>query len=875
MESLPEITQVAVIAIAVFLIPGFVLNLISGTKLPWAIAAAVPTSFAIFGFTGWLTGQTGIRYGIPTVAAMWILLCIGAFFFHRLVRRRRSRTQLAPAPAARTGWWRAGGRRKARNAEAQSTSNGQATSPMQEPSTTTDAAASTLADVHGAAPTAVTSTDHGAPMVIAPSPSQPGTGGEQGFLSRHNVTWILPGLGAIVGCLLFLRASIKQFAGFEYTLGDIFQGWDVHWHASVVRWAMDSGIVDPTRMGELRNLDGHATMYYPSGWHAGAALVGDIAKITPIEATNLTGFVLPALALPLSVALLAWRIVGNRGLMAQLGAGLAGIGIYAFPTVFWIGNYVGAWPYVAAICMTGIVIALFMSVPTNPERALAAGLSFMAVVMVHPSAATVVVVFLGLWWLAKLVFQPSTPAAGFSGGLKVRARDFGLLALTGGIAGALLLPQLLAGSETTEEVAAYTDIQEVTRAESWGQVFTMATRHTDEFGQLNWAPMLVLAAIGAIVAAWKLNLWAHLTFAFSAWVTTNSIWPYPQPWDRWLEVIGALHYNSAHRLIMPIAMLLCAAAGVGAAALIRLISGSVLRSDIARRISAVVSIICGLVVGAVFVPLVEPAVREGADFAIGSPHDSRLVGDADRRAFDWLAKQPKSYEGTIMGEPADGHGWMYAYNSLPAIMKHYALPTYDDGSAEDLLVQYAHLVGAGNHGDARTRNKVDWAYDALEVNYLMASPPNFWAFQKENRALNSWLYTSPGLTLVYKDGPIAIFAVNAHFSDAQLEAMREAGSPDPLPEQLTYGELGIDLEATVDELAGTGAPGTADIELDRGDTSQAPESGTDDDGNEYLYGDATTKRDVNPYNVPYYHRPTVKDQGGIDITEVTPDPVSY
>ena len=63
--------------------------------------------------------------------------------------------------------------------------------------------------------------------------------------------------------------------------------------------------------------------------------------------------------------------------------------------------------------------------------------------------------------------------------------------------------------------------------------------------------------------------------------------------------------------------------------------------------------------------------------------------------------------------------------------------------------------------------------------------------------------------------------------------------------------------------------------LDRGDTAQAPESGTDDDGNEYLYGDATTKRDVNPYNVPYYHRPTVKDQGGIDITEVTPDPVSY
>lgn len=788
-----NIAHAALIAVAVFMVPGFVINLLSGIRVPWAVAAATPTTFALFGFSGWLLSQLGIRYDVGTVSVVWAIACLIAlawslaFYF---AGRRRREAVLHKAP-----WWKRYG----------------------------------------------------------------------GGLADPN--WILPAAGAITGSFLFLQRCISLFDDLPHRLADIPQGWDVQWHASEVRWVMDSGIADPTRMGELRNYEGHAQMYYPSGWHAGAGILGEIAHLTPIEATNLTGFVLPGIVLPLSVGLIAWRIVNRRGMLAQIGAGLSAVLIFCAPTVFWIGSYVGAWPYVAAMCMTGIVLALFMSIAAVPRRALAAGLGFMGLAMVHPSAVTVPVMALALWWLTRLIWAPSRKTSGFTAGALVRLKDLAVLALTGGIATAILLPQLLSGSASTEEVSSFTDLGDVSRAESWGEVFTMATRHHEEFGDINWTWLFVLAGIGAATALWRLNLWAPLTFGLSAWITADSIVPFADPWGGLLEFVGALHYNSAHRLIMPVTMFLFAAAGVGIATVIRLVTVGFLTQPIVRRISWGVSAVLAVAVAVIAIPAEQSLVEDGSDFAVASVHDGRMTNDSDTKAFDWLAKQPKAYEGTIMGDPADGHGWMYAYNGLPSIERHYLMSTNPVPGSVNTLYWHGNLAGAGNHGESHTRNSVDEAIDDLKVNYFVTSPPNFWAFQKEDRALAEWLYTSPGLTLVYKDGPVAIFAVNSHFTDEQLDRMRGSGSPDPLPHQATYGELGVNLLATEDMLS--------DATVDRGDTSQAPAVAHDADGNAYLYGDTTTPRDEDPSDVPYYHRPTLKDEGGVDITQVAPDPFDY
>src|SRR5699024_9290388 len=157
---------------------------------------------------------------------------------------------------------------------------------------------------------------------------------------------------------LIIDRAVDLLLSTEHGLGDIVQGWDVHWHASTVRFIDETGIASSTMMGQLRNIETQQDLFYPSAWHAGAWVLSDVGNLTIVEATNLTGIVLSGLLLPLAVALIAWRMINNRGLTAQIGAGFAGLITIASPVLFWVGNYVGAWPYVAAIGASGVVLAL-------------------------------------------------------------------------------------------------------------------------------------------------------------------------------------------------------------------------------------------------------------------------------------------------------------------------------------------------------------------------------------------------------------------------------------------------------------------------------------------------------------------------------------
>ena len=48
--------------------------------------------------------------------------------------------------------------------------------------------------------------------------------------------------------------------------------WDSVWHANTIRFILDTGQASPTHMGELRNVETHDALYYPSAFHALAAI---------------------------------------------------------------------------------------------------------------------------------------------------------------------------------------------------------------------------------------------------------------------------------------------------------------------------------------------------------------------------------------------------------------------------------------------------------------------------------------------------------------------------------------------------------------------------------------------------------------------------
>lgn len=603
--------------------------------------------------------------------------------------------------------------------------------------------------------------------------------------------WILPAAGSLTAMYLFFRRGFDFFDDVPHQLENIPQGWDVHWHGAMIRWIMNDGIADPTRMGELRNLETGADLYYPSGWHAGAALAGELAHLTPIAALNVANVIIPGILLPLSVAMIAWKMVGNRGLTAQLGAGIAAVGVFASPVLYWIGTYVGAWPYLAAVVASGIVLALFMHVPYRPQAAFAAALALGGMVQMHPAAVTIVILALVLWWLLYLVWVPSHRRDTLRGRILIRLRDIGWLALAGGVGSAVLLPQLLSGSDSTEEVAAFSATEDVTRGESWTRSFLMQTRHTDMFPDFDVRTLLIAAAIGAVVLlVWRRNFWAPAFYLISVWMTANALMPFDEPWGDLLGSIGNLHYATPHRLVMPVAMFTFAAAGIGIAAVIRLITLGPIRKFALG--STIASIVLGIGAGAGTVAwATTDRVMDGAAWAVQAPRtDQRMVSDVDLRAFDWLAQQPHAYDGLIMGEPADGHGWMYAYNSLPSLNRHYQWPDAAPDSDTSMAFWHGNLLGVGNHDDPDQTNDVDTAAKNLKLTYYFISPGSFWGFQVPNIDLIEGLWHAPGVTPVYHDENVFVFAVNQEFTDEQLAQMRQPGnSPWQLP-PLKTDELG-------------------------------------------------------------------------------------
>ncbi|MGV0342344.1 DUF6541 family protein [Corynebacterium mastitidis] len=789
-----DTAQIAYLAVLIFTLPGFLLSWASGLKTPWAAAAAMPVSFCVYGVAAWLIGLTPWRYDVLSIAAIWVLLLVlalawryGYEWLRGLGRHRRGG---------------AGARRDRGRALAVSVAHLPANADILG-----DAAWLSRATGMDPNPTvyrqALLPAAPAAPAAAAPArPEEPrrtlrewwaDPSGRRGSLL--DPAWVLPALGVVLGAHVIIGKSLEFIQRAPEGLNNVFQGWDVQWHANVVRWIMEAGVASPTRMGELHNIETQATMFYPSGWHAGTYLIAQIGGVSPIEAVNVASAVIPGVGFPLSVALLAWKMMGLRSITGQLGAALAGLLIFGAPAGYWVGSYVGAWPYVAAVSLTGVVIALFMTVPSNPRFGYAAAAALMGVSQMHPSAVTIVVVALLLWWLCWLLWVPSRRAEGARRALTVRLRDVGLLGAVGAAGTVLLLPQILVGSEVTEEMASFSGEEDISYGEAWAKVLEMTTRHVDAFEGMSLTWVFWAAAIGAVaLIGWRRNLWAPLLYLFSVAVAVNSLRPFGGFWSDALGAIGDLHYSMAHRLVLPVAMLVFASAGIGVAVLIRLVCLAPVKKWAVG--STVASVILAFPVGLAMYANLWSQMEEGAEWTINSSRvDDRMVSQVDLRAFEWLARQPHAYEGLIMGEPADGHSWMYAYNSLPTVMRHYDWPTDFKDSDTRLLYWWPNALGAGNPGAPNERNHVDEAAERMGVNYIFISPENFWMSQPRNERMMDGLWHTPGVTPVYAEENVAIFAVNEAFTDAELEKMREPGnSPEPLDELYpvpTKGEAGV------------------------------------------------------------------------------------
>lgn len=599
--------------------------------------------------------------------------------------------------------------------------------------------------------------------------------------------WVLPFAGVVAGSWLAIAKMVRFQESVPNGWGNITQGWDVQWHANAIRFVMDTGVASSTRMGELQNPETKIELFYPAAYHAMGGLYAQAAGLTPVQALNVLSVFLPGVLIPAAAAALAWSVLRGKGLTAQIAAGLAPIAAYTLPAVLWVGDYVGFRPYLVAIALACVVVAVFIEAPRDPQISFALAFCFLGVLSVHPAAVTVVVVAVVLYWLTSTLIRPDDS----------RLRDtlwMGLPAIVGAV---LYLPQVLAGSGQAEEVQNWEVKERRPLEDAFDTALHMNTRHVAEFFEtFDPTILLWLGAFGLLVGLFlKGQIWPIAFYAVSLAAVVHVYAPFEGTWGEFVNAIASLHYNAAHRLIIPVALMVVAAAAVGVAAIIRVFTLAPVAARVGNRATVwpttAAAVAVAVLVGWSMTGWAQDTSDEGAEKAFtSSREEQRVIGPDHLAAFDWLASRPEAYEGWTAGEAANGYSWLYAYAGVPTAARHYGWPMGGLGTDESVLTNHADVLGAGKRGEPGATNPVDQAAEDINVKFILSSGMAFWFFQTPNEHVHKAMWATQGVTPVFQKGAVTIFVVNEQFSEDQIRDLQrdaEENGSDPLPtfEQVT------------------------------------------------------------------------------------------
>lgn len=566
-------------------------------------------------------------------------------------------------------------------------------------------------------------------------------------MSRRGALGLVAGVG--LGVFIIAVTCIRPLATTGWAgIGTPSQVWDSLWHASSLQWITDTGIASSERMGELMNYDTHGFNYYPNTWHALGALVSPLVGTSnSIELYNTYSPATLAVTVPFGVAALAYWCARHR-LGADRSAFIAAVSAPVsalFPSLPYVEIWLTSVPNAVGVSLAPVAAVLVISAVRDRRRVLPAAVALSGVTATHPSGLIAAGVIVGLWWLLEGLWRPALS----------RWRDLLTLIVTGVLTVILIVPVVLGTIRVADtNTLPFFDFREDTVGKLQG-LAQAAFNGTVPLGVQDYPVwvliVLTVAGLGALLA---LRCWAGL----AAWVifvmiTANSVVSLgflSGP----LGMIGGYFYNSPHRLTFVVALISAAAAGVavGAVAL-----------WVADRLSGRVRWATSAALIAVLVVVAGAAVWRYPSNAIiaTKDHDQKLVGADDLAAYEWLAHQPGARDSLILNNLDQGTGWIYPATGLTPLFPFYRANDFSQRQRD--LYWGVDKIGADPHIDGIVRD--------MNVRYVIDSPPSYWWFQNgvpdpaNGRQGDPFLairdHGAPGLTKVFQQGDVTVFAVNA------------------------------------------------------------------------------------------------------------------
>ncbi len=559
------------------------------------------------------------------------------------------------------------------------------------------------------------------------SPASTGTGRPE----------LIAAAGVAVGAVAIALAAWRGMPNWQ----SIPSTWDSVWHANTVRWILDTGQASPTHMGELRNVETRAALYYPSTFHALAAVLAALTGAAPTTAYTLSSLAAAVWLFPLSAGLLTWQLLISRTTRWRTAAAAACAAALSasFTAVPYVEFDTASMPNMTAYGLAVPAFVLTASTPAHRDRIALAVLALIGVFSVHLTGGVVVVTFLAAWWLLEALPRP----------VRGRVRDFGVLLAVAVPTAAAMVPQFLGVLQQAEIIAGHTFLTHEGKKRALFDAVVQHTRHLNDFPIQNI--LIALAGAGFVLLLIRRIWWPAAVWLLLVISIVHSSAPFTGPLGTLTAAYGDLFYSDPRRLSAVVTLLLAPMAGVA------LFTAAVLAVAWLKR--AVVGRVddppgrpvwIGLTAGLLAAVCVGLAWHyfPRHRFLMGEKYDTVIVGDKDLAAFAYLASLPGARDSLIGNANVDGTAWMYAVAGLHPLWTHYDYPV-QQGPGYNRFIFWAYA------DDADHDPRVAQAVRELGIRYVITSSPVVRGFVMPDGLVS--LDKSASWTKIYDNGGARIY----------------------------------------------------------------------------------------------------------------------
>jgi D-galactosaminyltransferase len=518
--------------------------------------------------------------------------------------------------------------------------------------------------------------------------------------------------GVLLGALLIMWAAYRGLTHWQ----SIPSTWDAVWHANEVRFILDTGQASSTHMGELRNVETHQPLFYPSVFHALTAVFCQLTGAAPTTGYTLTSVAASVWLFPSSAAMLAWFLLRPRiSEWRTAGAAATSAAMSAsFTSVPYVEFGVAAMPNLAAYGVAVPTFFLITSTLRHRDRIPAAVLALVGILSLHLTGGFVVILFLLAWWLFDARRHPA----------RGRLADALILAVVAVPTALILAPQFIGVAHQADIIAGHAFPSFKCVKQGVIDALLLHTRHLNDFP--TQYGLLVLSAIGMAILLYKRIWWPPVLWLVLTVATIYSGAPFHNLFGATIEEFSQFFYNDPRRLSGVVTMLVTPMAGIAVFAMVLAVVALLKRS--AQRLTQRFARLPPAVwVSATVVLLVATTVLAARHYLyrhlvlFGDKYDSVIINQKDLDAMAYLATLPGARHTLIGDSNVDGTAWMYAVADLHPLWTHYDYPQQTGPG------YYRYIFWA--HADVDTDPRVAEAVRALNIRYILTSVPTVRGFK--------------------------------------------------------------------------------------------------------------------------------------------------